>query len=282
MIAFFNSHYEFASRFESVDDEDDDESEANGQENFVEKSKITDYVLQNGSLVIEVRLMRLDGTDAIEKTTPLFIPENPSACKIIQKMFMNEKTADVVFEVGGAEPKGNSRKRAKKPPSIFYAHRVILEQCSTTLSDLCASSQDDTGRYTLAPIQIADVNADMFHNILNYIYGGKVPTEFMKSNFKEIIEASDKYGVSNLKLVAEAFYVESTTITTDNLMEHLLYADSKNCALLKETVMDFIAENDAEVLQKVSFTDLPGGSTMFTDILTSVARRNREEDDDSG
>ena len=241
-----------------------------GPDNFVERAEIDDSVLHDGSLLLEVR-MKL-----VEEATPLFIPENPSGCKTIQKMFMDEKSSDVIFEVSAAEPKSNSRKKAKNLPVKFYAHRIILQNCSPTLSDLCASSED-----TSAPLKITDVKPDTFHNMLHYIYGGEVPDEFMKSNFKEIIEASDKYGVSNLKLTAEACYVECTTITTDNLMEHLLYADSKNCALLKEKVMDFIAENGTEVLQKVSFQDLPGGPTMFTDILTSVARMNREAASDS-
>ena len=56
---------------------------------------------------------------------------------------------------------------------------------------------------------------------------------------KDIINACDKYGVVHLKLEAEATYVESTTITIDNMMDNLLYADSKNLALLKESVMDY-------------------------------------------
>ena len=44
----------------------------------------------------------------------------------------------------------------------------------------------------------------------------------------------------------------------ENLMGHLLYADLKNCALLKEAIMDFMLENKGKVLEKVSFNDAPG------------------------
>ncbi len=63
------------------------------------------------------------------------------------------------------------------------------------------------------------------------------------SHANELIDAADKYGVVNLKLEAEVRFVEATTFTMDNVMDNLLYAESKNCALLKESVMDFIAEN---------------------------------------
>merc|ERR1719464_926134 len=48
-----------------------------------------------------------------------FIPENPSACQLIQNMFMDESTADVVFQVGD--------KLGRNSPATFYAHGFILK-----------------------------------------------------------------------------------------------------------------------------------------------------------
>ena len=45
-------------------------------------------------------------------------------------------------------------------------------------------------------------------------------------------------------------------------MELLLYADSKNCTLLKEAAMDFMAENAVKVLEKVSLKDVPGAAMV--------------------
>ena len=129
---------------------------------------------------------------------------------------------------------------------------------------------------------IPDVKADIFHHLLYYIYGGKVADDELKANAKKIINASDKYGVPNLKLEAEACFVNSTTITAENMMEHLLYADSKNCAFLKEAVMDFVASNEVEVIEKVSLKDVPGG--MFADLLTAVEKGKKKDvnNDQSG
>ena len=44
----------------------------------------------------------------------------------------------------------------------------------------------------------------------------------------------------------------------ENVMGHLLYAKSKNCALLKEASMDYIVENKTEVIEKLSFANAPG------------------------
>jgi hypothetical protein len=109
---------------------------------------------------------------------------------------------------------------------------------------------------------------------LNYIYGGKVSDDDMKSHAEEIIEAADKYGVVNLKLEAEARLVEGTTFTIENVKELLIYAESKNCALLKEAAMDYVVTNKADVIKKLSFNDAPG--TLLNDMLTAVVRSEME------
>mmetsp|Transcript_13569 Transcript_13569/g.29503 ORF Transcript_13569/g.29503 Transcript_13569/m.29503 type:complete len:408 (+) Transcript_13569:38-1261(+) len=234
--------------------------------NFALRSKIRDSLIE-GTLVIDVQMKQVEPSK-----TPPFIPENPSACKIIQNMFMDEKSADVVFEVGLQKRGGGARKKAKVSQITFYAHRFILQQCTTTLAELCGSGGDQSSHVVLIP----DAKPDIFRHLLHYIYGGKVSDEDLKTYAKEIIDAADKYGVANLKLEAEACFVSSTTITIENMMDHLLYADAKNCALLKEAVMDFIVENDADVLEKVSFKDAPAGPTMITDILAAIVRGKKK------
>ena len=59
-------------------------------------------------------------------------------------------------------------------------------------------------------------------------------------------------------------------------MDNLLYADSKNLALLKESVMDYIVSNKNDIIGKVSFSNVPGD--MITDILAAVARGEQGDD----
>jgi hypothetical protein len=104
---------------------------------------------------------------------------------------------------------------------------------------------------------------------LRYIYGGKLSDDDMKSHAKEIIDAADRFGVSSLKMEAEACFVDGTDFTIENVMEHLFYAESKNCALLKEASMDYIVENKAEVIEKLSFADTVPG-TLMRDLLVAT------------
>jgi hypothetical protein len=106
-----------------------------GYTNYVLRSKIMDSLV-DGALVIEVNLKHINPPTPIH---PPFIPENPS-CKIIQGMFMDGESADIVFEVGGQQSESNARKKAKQTSSVnFPAHRLIMRKCSPTLAELCGS-----------------------------------------------------------------------------------------------------------------------------------------------
>ena len=224
--------------------------------------------LVDGTLIIEVRMRSTAETASCE----LFIPENPIA-KSVLAMFNDEESADVLFEVDNEPITSNdshSQKKAKTR-SILYAHRFIMEKCSSNvLAELCKTKEADNGATAMTTMSITDVKPDIFKHILYYTYGGKISDEDMKENAKEIIDAADRYGIVGLKLEAEASQVTNTTITFDNAIDNLLYADSKNCALLKETVMDFIAENSDEAENKLSFDDVPGSA--MKDLLAAMNR----------
>ena len=228
--------------------------------NFAKRSTLLKS-LANGTLVIEFRMRPQDPT----KPSP-FIPENPSKCKIIQSMFMDEGSSDIVIEVDEQQAKDNSIKMERISPVIFHAHRFILQKCSTPLYDMCELGEDTNN----PTIRITDVSPTIFRHLLAYVYGLDVTEDEMTSHVKEIIDMADRFGVSGLKLEAEAFLVRTTAISMDNVMDHLHFADMKNCALLKEATMDFIVENKVEVLEKVSLNDAPGG--LLADVLAAVAR----------
>eukprot|EP00578_Thalassiosira_sp_NH16_P010504 CAMPEP_0181111496 /NCGR_PEP_ID=MMETSP1071-20121207/19306_1 /TAXON_ID=35127 /ORGANISM="Thalassiosira sp., Strain NH16" /LENGTH=309 /DNA_ID=CAMNT_0023195393 /DNA_START=107 /DNA_END=1033 /DNA_ORIENTATION=+ len=188
--------------------------------NFAERSTILKSLVE-GTLVIEVQMRLADPTQTIP---PPFIPENPAACNAIRKIFMDEKSADVVFQVENQKGESNARKKAKTSPTTFHAHRLILLQCAPQLAELCGPIENNSSPVM---ISIPDVTPKVFHYILHYTYGGEVLSKELEANARDIINASDKYGLSNLKLEAEACLVNTTTINVGNVMDLLLYSDSK-------------------------------------------------------
>ena len=236
-----------------------------------------------GTLVVEVRMKRP------EYPSHPFIPMNPSVFGLVKDLFMDEATADVIFVVGGKQEvavveaglesnEDNSTHRstdAASEPETFFAHSLILKKAAPLLAEMCASDDADGSPST---VQIPNVQPDTFYGLLRYIYGRDIADLGADiSHTKEIIEAADRYGVSNLKLEAEARYVSSMTVTMKNVMEHLHFADSKNCALLRETVMDFIVENKVDILEKSVMADAP--VDLVNDILAAMVRvENKDED----
>ncbi len=147
----------------------------------------------------------------------------------------------------------------------------MRKSSSSTLAELCKSAGDKT-----SPIQISDASPEVFRYLLFHLYGGKVADDDKTSHdAKDILDAADRYGVVDLKLAAEACLVESTAFNIENFFDLLLYADSKNCALLKEAAIDFMLANMDKVYRKISFTDAPGA--LLSDVLAALVRKGMTE-----
>mmetsp|Transcript_14630 Transcript_14630/g.33948 ORF Transcript_14630/g.33948 Transcript_14630/m.33948 type:complete len:408 (+) Transcript_14630:321-1544(+) len=234
--------------------------EGKGRHNFAKRETVLTY-LNNGTLTLEVHLRSHKKAESNG-----YVPSNPCSGNLL-KGFNNEEMSDVTFEVGGeVESAANRRKRAKTTPTTFHAGHLILKLNAPALADMCRPGNEAT-------VPIDGVDPEVFKMMLYFCYGGKVGKEELAANAKAIIEAADRFGIVNLKLQAEAVLTEQTEVTVDNMLDNLLYANSKNLALFQEKIMDFVAENGDRIVGNVSFDDVPGN--LISDILTAVARGKR-------
>ena len=232
----------------------------------------SDFELVDGALVLKV-VMSADQPRA--NSSPVsneFIPANPFLGNVL-KEYGNEETSDVTIEVGGeAEETGTGRrkraKRARTDSTAFHVHQFVLRCNAPTLAEMCKPRNE--------PVQINGVSPETFRHLLYYCYGGKISDEDLQESAKEIIDAADRFGVANLKLEAEACLVQSMSFTLDNILDNLLYADSKNCALLLEKAMDFVVQKRFDIIGKISLDNLPG--TMMNDLLTAMTQGPSEKD----
>ena len=227
----------------------------------------------NGTLAVVVSIKRKnDSAFPFVPINPSFVPSNPMS-SLITSMLLDEETSDVCFEVGSADV--HDVDEAASSPVTFHAHRLILNKCAPMLASLFGSGDEE-----IVAVSITDVKPAVFRHLLHYVYGGSVPGKEMNTHAKDIINAADKYSIVNLKLEAEAAYVNSTKITMDNAMDNLLYADALNLALLKEAVMDFLAENTEEASERISFSDVPGH--VMKDLLVAFSRTKKTKQDNQG
>lgn len=167
------------------------------------------------------------------------------AQKLILRMFMDENSSDVKFVV--SDNLRNEDANAP-PPQIFHSHRFILEECCPELARLCEANENSDGSHTIVPID--GMEPEVFHRVLYHVYGGKV--DDLDGCATKVIEAADKYNLLDLKVEAEEVYADSCHLTVDNLLYHILYADTRDCGALKDNIIDFIIDHEEEVSDKVS------------------------------
>ena len=97
------------------------------------------------------------------------------------------------------------------------------------------------------------------------------------------MDAAGKYGFTNLKSAAEAWHVKDLkqNFTVDNVVDELLYAEGKNCPLLKKAAMDFIVEHGEEVIMSVSYEKLYESPLLCKEVMKAfaVSSKKREHDE---
>ncbi|KAL7532102.1 hypothetical protein ACHAXR_004437 [Thalassiosira sp. AJA248-18] len=237
---------------------------ARGWCNFAERTLITNpsnKALNHGTLTVEVRIKPGDDHCCLN-----FIPKNEFTQDMLQS-FMDEDTADVVFEVkgqvGGAEDESLS--------VIFHAHQLVLQfrAKGSTLASLCEEYDKST------PVPIGDIDPQVFRKMLYYLYGGNIAAAEWKARSKDLIDAADRYGVKNLKIEAEAWYVKHLKITVENVVDTVAFADEKNCFLLKEAATSFILSNGQEVLSSDSFQGIPESKSLMREIISLATMKRR-------
>ena len=109
-----------------------------------------------------------------------------------------------------------------------------------------------------------------------YVYGGAILAAEWKDHGKDLLEASDKYGLSNLKIEAEAWYVKLLKFSAGDVVETVAYAEKMNCFLLKEAAIDFIVANAKLVQASGTLMNIPELNVITRDIICSVATMNKQ------
>ena len=187
-----------------------------GYQNFLKRTDVLEnYLDKDGTLVIEVDIQIAEERKNIWYPDPL--QEEPSLVKLYHT---HESTSDITFDVDGKE---------------FHAHKSILSVRAETLFEL--TNDDDNGRNRDGKIlTIFSTEADIFEQILEYVYTVKTPEIKNEGIAIKLLVAADRFGCTDLKLYIESTIVDKFLNAT-NAAKWLLLSDSHSCALLKEASM---------------------------------------------
>jgi speckle-type POZ protein len=139
--------------------------------------------------------------------------------------------ADVTFHVGGEE---------------FLAHRIVLAARSSVFkAELLGTMKEKTG----SPIEISDMETDVFKSLLHFIYTDSLPVLEVASKQGEarrdvvmaghLLVAADRYNIGRLKLICEhklCSHIDANMVATS-----LALAEQHSCTGLKEACLQFLA-----------------------------------------
>ena len=165
-----------------------------------------------------------------------------------------EENSDVVFQVGDR---------------TFHCLSGLLHVRAPELYSLVSEYDERT------PIPIMGVCPDIFQLLILTVYGGEIPEDKKGLEvLKPLISAADRFGCTNSKLLAEEDLVSSSSIGIDNVAELLLFADSANCALLKETATAFFLSNAKDVRNTEGYAKLRESPHVLEELLFKAAEAN--------
>jgi len=187
-------------------------------------------------------------------------------------------TADVQFALVVAGK--NANEGITDTEIIVNAHRLILKISAPTLAQLCEDA--DT------PVPIFGVRPIIFRTVLDYVYGNDVPDsmwaatmtndeETSSSSLKgvaiELCNAGNQFGIVGLKLLAETKILEHPGISISNFSDLILYADAKNCALLKERAIEYYVVNARAIRCHPSYVRVRESAMILDELMDALLSR---------
>ena len=122
----------------------------------------------------------------------------------------------------------------------------------------------------------------IFQGVLRFVYGDAVPEEAWSipsgaspnglSPTMELLDAANRFGVVGLKILAETKVAEAD-VSVATASDLILYADAKNCPLLKERVVDFFVVHCQEIRRHPSFHQVKESARILDELMEAVVSK---------
>lgn len=205
------------------------------------------FLDENGALTIEVDIQVWQETSSPREVTNTAWTPSLMLGKGLLRLLETGKFADVEFSVGN---------------NCFRAHKCILFSCAPMLGTLIENAKDGE------VIALPDVDPVVFEKVLYFVYSEEPPAvDFLREHACSLLEAADRFGFVQLKLVTQAEIVSSGLISVENAADLLVFADAHNCALLKEAAMDFFVSNRKDVMSTNGFSRLKESNQLLSELM---------------
>ena len=253
---------------------------AKGFDEFISRKEVLESsngYLSDGDLIVEVDI-RVQNLSPVTWKPNLTDALSTDMLKILDSANADGECkgsgAAIVFQIGrGQNTEGSGG------IEMFYAHRAILSTRAPLLAAL-AEEQDEQEGDAGKPIPIEDMEPEMFRMLLRYVYGGEVPDyQTLKNDACTLIRVADRFSCTGLKLAAEA-EMAAAGITAANCADMILFSDATNCALLKETAIDYFVKNSTKVKETSGYEKITESRDVMEELmnaaLTDIENSNKK------
>lgn len=229
--------------------------------NFFSQSELVERFLPSDTLTILCELTFLSANTptiggSIDKPD-FFRYAARSLIRVIEDvtfLFESGKLADCTVECEGQE---------------FFCHKCILMARSTIFNAMLTHNMEEN---QLGKVVIKDLDADIVHSMLRYMYSGTAPN--LNGQEARLLVAAQKYDLNELKQLCEARLSEKITIS--NALDLVLLADLHNASTLREQALAFIVTNGEEIVRKPGWRKvLKAHPDVVADLFEASHKRQR-------
>jgi len=128
----------------------------------------------------------------------------------------------------------------------FRCHKNILAGRSTVFDAMFTHDMEENRN---SKVDIVDLDGDTVHDMIVYIYSGKVTD--MEDKATGLLSAAEKYDLKELKTMCETALCD--TITQDNVLDLLVLADLHGACTLRSLALKFIVDNGKEIVAQIGW-----------------------------
>lgn len=197
---------------------------------------------QNNQISPEDRLtvlcdITIDGKDSQHSGTNQVVVKKPDTTKICPEKMSNDFSA--LLESGQF-----SDVTIKCEGHSISCHKTILGARSPVFNAMFIHNMTENQSRT---IDIIDLDVETVRDMLKYIYAGRI--ENLNTRSPRLLEAADKYDLSELKEVCEDTLCSSLSV--DSCFECLVLADLHKAVELKAAAVKFIVDRSAEFVNQI-------------------------------
>ncbi len=120
----------------------------------------------------------------------------------------------------------------------FPVHKNILYSCSPYFKAMFTLDFEEKA---VNSVPIEDVDADLFAEMLEYLYTSRPPKFIDESKTIEMLILADRYQIDSLKTICENELFGKITI--DSMFSLLMVADTYNASNLRRNTIYFISDH---------------------------------------